>query len=109
MTNEKRIEEMLSHFGVTIEQVKAPTRKRHITICRHYCMIILRMTTPMSLNAIGEWFGGRDHTTVIKAAINVRDYEYDWRHKAAYKVFQRSLVNARAISEPLPYLAGYSI
>ncbi|MFH0739054.1 MAG: chromosomal replication initiator protein DnaA [Candidatus Omnitrophota bacterium] len=67
-------------FGVSLQDLK--TRRRHKTIVlpRQVAMYLSREFTDLSLPEIGEFFGGKDHTTVlhsynkIKGAIKDNEY-----------------------------------
>ena len=54
-------------FSVPEEQLKAKTRKKEIVIARQVAMYFAKEYTDFSLKSIGEYFGGRDHSTVIHA------------------------------------------
>ncbi len=107
MTNEQRIEPMLTYFGMTLEDVKGQSRKREIVLCRHFCMAILRATTPMSINNIARYFGGRDHSTIIHALRMVQTFESDWQYKYHYMRFESILSEIRAYVDPMPESIGY--
>lgn len=52
--------------GISIADLKSPTRNRKIVKARQIAMYEIRRQRPdMSLPAIGRWFGGRDHTTAL--------------------------------------------
>ncbi|HEY8400847.1 MAG TPA: chromosomal replication initiator protein DnaA [Cytophagaceae bacterium] len=61
------------YFGVTVESLKAKTRKREIVIARQVAMYFAKEYTNMSLKSIGYHFGNRDHSTVIHALTSVND------------------------------------
>lgn len=62
------IEEKVSeYFDVPADQLKAKTRKKEIVIARQVAMYFAKEYTDFSLKSIGEYFGGRDHSTVIHA------------------------------------------
>jgi len=61
------------YFDVTIEKVKAKTRKREIVLARQFAMYFTKLNTGMSLSDIGKYFGGRDHTTVIHSRETIKD------------------------------------
>ncbi|NNE28802.1 MAG: chromosomal replication initiator protein DnaA [Saprospiraceae bacterium] len=61
------------HFSVPIEQIKGQTRKRSIVIARQLSMHLAKNLTQKSLKAIGQEFGGRDHSTVIYSCRAVQD------------------------------------
>ena len=53
------------YYGLTLEDMTGPTRRREITVPRQIAMYLTREMTGMSLPQIGNVFGGRDHTTVL--------------------------------------------
>jgi chromosomal replication initiator protein len=53
------------YYGVTLNEMVGPTRKREITVPRQIAIYLTREMTGMSLPQIGSVFGGRDHTTVM--------------------------------------------
>lgn len=59
------------YYGVTINEMIGPTRKREITVPRQIAMYLTREMTGMSLPQIGNVFGGRDHTTVLHSCKTV--------------------------------------
>ena len=61
------------HFDVPVEKLKGQTRKRSIVIARQLSMYLAKNLTNKSLKAIGENFGGRDHSTVIYSCKAVQD------------------------------------
>ena len=56
-----------SHFGITVEDLHSKKRTRTIAFPRQIAMYLCRELTDTSLPRIGEFFGGRDHTTVLHA------------------------------------------
>lgn len=58
-------------FDVRIADLQGKKRSRTVTFPRHVSMYLARQLTPMSLEEIGGYFGGRDHTTVLHAARNI--------------------------------------
>lgn len=62
-----------NYFDVTIENLKAKTRKREIVVARQVAMYLAKEFTNMSLKSIGYHFGNRDHSTVIHAITTVND------------------------------------
>ena len=68
------IQELVAdHFNVPVEKLKGQTRKRSIVIARQLSMFLAKKLTDKSLKAIGENFGGRDHSTVIYSCKAVQD------------------------------------
>ena len=71
VTVEKIIEEVGRTYGVSPEDILSQKRKAAISNARHVSMYIVREITQMSMIAIGEIFGGRDHSTVVYATKQV--------------------------------------
>ena len=61
------------HFNVPVEKLGGKTRKRQFVIARQLSMYLAKHLTDKSLKAIGEMFGGRDHSTVIYSIKTVQD------------------------------------
>lgn len=61
------------YFGVPLEKLQQKTRKREIVQARQITMFLAKSFTKNSLKTIGEYFGGRDHTTVIHSCQTVKD------------------------------------
>ncbi len=64
----KRIMEIVAEFyNVSVDDLIKQSRKREYVTPRQVAMYIIRKELETSLPMIGEFFGGRDHTTVIHA------------------------------------------
>ena len=61
------------HFELPVEILQGKTRKRQVVIARQLSMYLAKQLTDQSLKAIGENFGGRDHSTVIYSCKTVQD------------------------------------
>lgn len=61
------------HFNVPVDKLAGKTRKRSIVIARQLSMYLAKNLTNHSLKAIGDNFGGRDHSTVIYSCKTVQD------------------------------------
>jgi chromosomal replication initiator protein len=65
------IEEILNtvtkHFGVQLSQLHSKRKFKSITLPRQVAMYLARKLTNLSLEEIGGYMGGRDHTTVMHA------------------------------------------
>lgn len=59
------VAEVAAKTGVTVEQLKSDDRHKHIARPRQAAYYALYETGRYSLPTIGEYFGGRDHTTVL--------------------------------------------
>jgi chromosomal replication initiator protein len=55
------------HFGLRESELRGPSRRRGIVKARGVAMLLIRTLTNSSLDQIGRFFGGRDHTTVLHA------------------------------------------
>ena len=62
-----------SYYKLDPEQLRGKTRTRHVSKARQVAMFLSRHFTSHSLKAIGLYFGGRDHSTVIHACNSVQD------------------------------------
>jgi chromosomal replication initiator protein len=60
-------------YGVRLGELLSKKRTRSIAIPRQVCMYLSRAKTCHSLEEIGLFFGGRDHTTVLHALRAVAD------------------------------------
>jgi chromosomal replication initiator protein len=53
------------YYGISVEEMRSKRRDKHIVFPRQVAMFLIREEIAMSLPAIGQVFGGRDHTTVL--------------------------------------------
>jgi chromosomal replication initiator protein len=60
-------------FGVSQDRILGRERTREVALPRQVAMYLLREEGGVSLPQIGEYIGGRDHTTVIYACDKVAD------------------------------------
>ncbi len=60
-------------FDVSEEQMRGKTRKQEVVIARQTAMYLIKEMTKLPLKAIGSYFGGRDHSTVIYACQVIDD------------------------------------
>ncbi len=61
------IDAVTNYYNVKLADLQSKRRHRSITTPRQVCMYLARKRTTYSLEEIGGYFGGRDHTTVIHA------------------------------------------
>ena len=61
------------HFTINLADMKSKRRPENIAFARQVAMYLSRELTELSLSAIGEAFGGRDHGTVLHAYRIVKD------------------------------------
>ena len=55
------------HFGLRLSDLRGSSRRRPVVAARDVAIYLCRQLTRESLSRIGEYFGGRDHTTVLHA------------------------------------------
>ncbi len=60
-------------FGVSKDRIMGRERTREVTLPRQVVMYLLREESGVSLPQIGEFVGGRDHTTVMYACDKISD------------------------------------
>jgi len=61
------------HLKVPVDKIQGKTRKREVVMARQLSMYLAKHHTNSSLKAIGDNFGGRDHSTVIYSCKTVED------------------------------------
>jgi len=78
LLEEKRVsidgiqKKVATYFDLRILDLKAKRRNRAVVYPRQIAMYLARSLTDSSLPEIGEYFGGRDHTTVLHAYDKIR-------------------------------------
>jgi chromosomal replication initiator protein len=60
-----------SYFHVDPRRLHSKRRHQSVVLPRQVCMYLARLLTGLSLEAIGSYFGGRDHSTVLHACRKV--------------------------------------
>ena len=71
MNEQKIINIVADYYSLNPEQLVGKSRTGQLVLARHIAMYIIRKDLDISLEKIGEMFGGRDHTTVINAISHV--------------------------------------
>jgi chromosomal replication initiator protein len=74
------LEAVSKYFGVRVADLLGRKRSRSVSHPRQVAMYLARRLTPLSLEEIGNHFGGRDHSTVLHAE---RVVETDRRNEPA--------------------------
>ena len=68
MVSPKQVAELvMKRFGITLTQIKSARRNRPLARPRQVLMYLLRTELNLPLEEVGDWVGGRDHTTVLHA------------------------------------------
>jgi chromosomal replication initiator protein len=55
------------HYHMKLQDFKSPTRAQNIALPRQIAMYLIRKYTGMGFKEIGQYFGGKDHTTILHA------------------------------------------
>jgi chromosomal replication initiator protein len=53
------------HFSLRLADLRSPVRRRALVVARGVAVYLARQLTEESLERIGDYFGGRDHSTVM--------------------------------------------
>jgi chromosomal replication initiator protein len=70
---EKIQKSVSAYFSVSVDDLKDKTRKKEVATARQVAMYFAKEYTDYSLKQIGQYFGGRDHSTVIHAVQSVQN------------------------------------
>jgi chromosomal replication initiator protein len=73
VTLQQIIDAVTAHYNVKLSDLQSKRRNKSITEPRQICMWLARKRTRYSLQEIGGYFGGRDHTTVMHSIRTVDD------------------------------------
>jgi len=73
LTIQNIIDAVSNFYDVKLAELQSKRRHRSITGPRQVCMYLARKRTRYSLEEIGGYFGGRDHTTVLHAIKTTED------------------------------------
>jgi len=64
-TPQKIIQAVCSYFKIKSEDLNSPSRKYSLALARQILMYLMRKELDLPLEQIGQFAGGRDHSTVI--------------------------------------------
>ncbi len=79
ITIQQIFETVTKYYNVRVSDLQSKKRHKSIAFPRQVCMYLARRHTRYSLEEIGGYFGGRDHTTVLHA---VRTVDHDVKDDA---------------------------
>jgi chromosomal replication initiator protein len=65
ITVQQIIDAVVKYYGLKVADLQSKKRNASIAFPRQVCMYLARKHTRYSLEEIGGYFGGRDHTTVL--------------------------------------------
>lgn len=80
---ERIIDEVCEVYGVKKSDLQSKRRLKSFSLPRQICMYLARRNTRLSLEEIGGFFGGRDHTTVLYATERIEKLILDDARLAA--------------------------
>lgn len=66
------VEVVTARFNVKLTELQSKRRNKTLALPRQVCMFLARQLTRRSLEEIGGYFGGRDHSTVLHATKTIR-------------------------------------
>ena len=90
------VDAVASYYGLSPSQIQARGRTRSVALPRQICMYLARELTRHSLESIGSYFGGRDHSTVKHACDKVGDMIGDGGEVAlAVRSVKQKLTNSK--------------
>ncbi|MFA5865188.1 MAG: chromosomal replication initiator protein DnaA [Phycisphaerae bacterium] len=72
LTIEQIAEAVTGHFHVKVTELQSKRRNKTLALPRQICMFLARQLTRWSLEEIGGYFGGRDHSTVLHATRTIQ-------------------------------------
>jgi chromosomal replication initiator protein len=73
LTIQDIVDTVTSYYAVRLSDLLSKRRHKSIALPRQVCMWLARKHTRYSLEEIGGYFGGRDHTTVMHAVSAVNE------------------------------------
>ncbi len=105
------INSVVDYYGVKTTDLQSKRRQKSIAHPRQVCMYLARKYTRFSLEEIGGFFGGRDHTTVMHAvkAVDERRQGDDSLNTALSVIEQQIRPGSSATSAGSPIVISHSI
>ena len=82
VTVERIIGEVSRTFSVSAQDIRSNKRAAQISSARQVSIYVVREITQMSMSAIGEEFGGRDHSTIVYA---IQQVEKNMKSDSRYR------------------------
>ncbi len=65
VTVEQIVRTVADYFKIHPEELRGKSRKKNVAYARHVATYLARKYTHHALKAVGEHFGGRDHSTIL--------------------------------------------
>ena len=80
------------HFHLKIQDFKSTARTRAVALPRQIAMYLIRKYTGLGFKEIGQYFGGKDHTTILHACNKIESgFETDDAIREAVEAIQNQL------------------
>jgi chromosomal replication initiator protein len=80
------------HYRLRVQDLKAPTRARSVALPRQIAMYLILKYTGVGFKEIGQYFGGKDHTTILHACSKIEaGMDGDPRIREAVEAIQNLL------------------
>lgn len=70
---EEVVKGVAEYYGLRAEEIRGAGRRKEVVLPRQIAMYLIRDITHMSLPEIGQFFDGRDHTTVLYAIQKIQE------------------------------------
>ncbi len=90
VTIEKILNEVARTYGTSVENILSDKRNANISKARQAAMYIVREVTSLSMERIGEEFGGKHHSTVI---YNIKECEKEMENNSSVKATIQRIIN----------------
>ena len=80
---------MARTYSISASDIRSNKRAAQISVARQAAVYIVREITQMSMAAIGEEFGGRDHSTIVYA---LRQAEKNMAEDGKYRARSEDII-----------------
>lgn len=61
------VKSVARHFDISLDKIKSNSRDKNLLVARQVAMYFMRNKMSLSLREIGDFFGGKSHSTVINS------------------------------------------
>ena len=84
---------VLRRYNARLSDLQSKRRTQSVAMPRQICMYLARRLTNQSLEEVGAFFGGRDHTTVLHADRKVKQLvEHDLAFRGLVEAIERDVL-----------------
>ena len=77
-----------NHFDLEPGKLQSKGRRRELVVARQVAMYLIRELTPHSYPEIGQFFSGRDHSTVMYAVQKIEEHTKDTTNDLHKKILE---------------------